>query len=174
MAEGHLEQGNGLGMRPELPLELLVTVDEEGDARAYRWQEDDEFPFGRIFLAAYTQEEEGGDLTYYAETVVSDPSIDGDTWYITTAAEVEGLRVRRLRHEELDAHAYDGILSRALSAPEAMLDVGRRLLKPGGTLVLFLQDTHPVPDTSDYAVFHVEPYAVEGKQRKAAYLRLAE
>ena len=80
------------------------------------------------------------------------------------------VRVLRQRHEDLEAGAYDGVLSRALHAPERMVEVARRLVHPGGTLVLFLQDDAPVPDGG--TVFHVEHYAVEGKGRKAAYLRL--
>lgn len=74
------------------------------------------------------------------------------------------------RHETLAANAYDGIMSRALHAPEVMLDVGRRLLKPGGTLVLFLQADADVPEAPDYQVFHVEHYVVDGKRRKSAGL----
>lgn len=79
------------------------------------------------------------------------------------------LTVRRQRHESLEP-GYDGVLSRALHAPEQMVEVAKRLVRPGGTLVLFLQDDAPVPTAGQ--VFHVEHYEVDGKQRKAAYVRL--
>jgi len=79
----------------------------------------------------------------------------------------ERVRVLRQRHEQLQP-GYDGILSRALHAPERMVEVARRLVRPGGTLVLFLQEEAGVPN----GVFHVEHYRVEGKARKAAYVRI--
>lgn len=79
------------------------------------------------------------------------------------------LRVCRQRHETLEG-GYDGVLSRALHAPERMVDVAKRLVRPGGTLVLFLQDDAVIPDGGE--VFHVERYAVGGKARKAAYVRI--
>ncbi|MEZ4322971.1 MAG: RsmG family class I SAM-dependent methyltransferase [Myxococcota bacterium] len=79
--------------------------------------------------------------------------------------------VRRARHEELETGAYDGVMSRALTAPDAMVDAARRLLVPGGTAVLFLQDDAPVPEAPDFEVFHVEHYEVEGKHRKSVALR---
>lgn len=93
-------------------------------------------------------------------------------WFMDQVlAEVDrpNLRVLRQRHETLEP-GYDGLLSRALHAPERMVEVARRLVRPGGTLVLFLQDDAPVPDGG--RVFHVEQYAVEGKRRKAAYLEI--
>lgn len=82
-----------------------------------------------------------------------------------------GVTVRCTRHEALDSGVYDGVMSRALSAPEEMLEIGRRLLVPGGTLVLFLQGDAPIPAAPDYAVFHVEHYEVDGRARKSAALR---
>jgi len=79
--------------------------------------------------------------------------------------------VKRTRHEALESGVYDGILSRALHAPEIMLDVARRLLVPGGSLVLFLQEDCPVPCSTDFELFHVEPYVVDGKRRKSVVLR---
>lgn len=86
-------------------------------------------------------------------------------------AEWTSASVHCVRHETLDAGAYDGVFSRALHAPDRMLDVARRLLKPGGTLVLLLQDDAAVPTADDFEVFHVEPYRVDGKRRKSAGLR---
>ena len=79
--------------------------------------------------------------------------------------------VKRMRHEGLEPGVYDGIMSRALHAPEQMLDVARRLLVPEGTLVLFLQDDFALPEVSDFEVFHVEHYEVDGKKRKSVVLR---
>lgn len=90
---------------------------------------------------------------------------------VFAAAPSPGVTVRCMRHEGLPASAYDGVMSRALHAPEEMLDVGRRLLVPGGTLVLFLQRDAPIPEAADYEVFHVEHYEAEGRARKSAGLR---
>jgi 16S rRNA (guanine527-N7)-methyltransferase len=90
---------------------------------------------------------------------------------VLAEAGTTGVTVRRARHEDLEPGHYDGIMSRALTAPDAMLDVARRLLVPGGTLLLFLQDDAPVPHAEDFEVFHVEHYAVDGKRRKSAVLR---
>jgi 16S rRNA (guanine527-N7)-methyltransferase len=79
--------------------------------------------------------------------------------------------VRCARHEDLPAAGYDGVMSRALAAPEQMLVIGERLLIPGGTLVLFLQGDASVPVAPGWEVFHVEHYEVDGKARKAAGLR---
>ena len=65
---------------------------------------------------------------------------------------------------------YDGIVSRAFAPPPVVLEHGLRLLRPGGTLVLFLQEEAPVPDHPSYRVFHVEHYEVDGRNRKAAAL----
>lgn len=90
---------------------------------------------------------------------------------VLAEAGADGVEVVRSRHEALPAGRYDGIMSRALSAPEVMLDVARRLLVPGGTLVLFLQGDAQTPEAEDLKMFHVEHYEVEGKRRKGAYLR---
>ena len=90
---------------------------------------------------------------------------------VVAEAELTGVTVRRVRHEDLEPSAYDGLLSRALTSPEKLLGIGRRLLTPGGTLVLQLQEHAPIPDAGDYTMFHVEHYVVDGKARKAAGLR---
>ncbi len=91
---------------------------------------------------------------------------------VVATAEVDGVRVRRMRHESLEPRQYDGVLSRALHNPEQMVEVARRLVVPGGRLVLFLQADAAVPEASDTSVFHVEHYVVDGKARKSAELIL--
>lgn len=81
------------------------------------------------------------------------------------------VRVLRTRVEELPDDSYDGLIARAFAPPPRLLEHARRLLRPGGTLVLFLQEDTPVPEDADFEVFHVEPYAVEGKRRRAVGMR---
>ena len=69
---------------------------------------------------------------------------------------------------------YDGVVSRAFAPPPQVLEHGLRLLRPGGTLVLFLQeDAHP-PDDPRYQMFHVEHYEVDGRSRKSVFLKRLE
>lgn len=86
-------------------------------------------------------------------------------------ANAEGIEVHCTRLEKLEPGQYDGITGRALAAPAKMLDFGRDLLKPGGHLLLFLQDEAPVPDSQDYETVWVNPYTVDGKRRKSALLK---
>lgn len=65
---------------------------------------------------------------------------------------------------------YDGVISRAFTAPEAFLDHAARLLRPGGTAVLFLQGEAFVPEDPRFEVFHVEPYSLGDKHRQAVGL----
>lgn len=82
------------------------------------------------------------------------------------------VRVIRGRVEDLpDGAGYAGLVARAFKGPDVVLDFARRLLRAGGTVVLFLQDEAPVPDDPDFEVFHVERYEVDGKRRKSAALR---
>lgn len=67
---------------------------------------------------------------------------------------------------------YDGVVSRAFAPPPQVLDHAQRLLRPGGTLVLFLQDPAEVPEDPRFESFHVERYRVDGKARQAVGLRL--
>ena len=81
-----------------------------------------------------------------------------------------GITVRCTRIERLEDGRYDGIMSRALAAPVDVLEMGRRLLVPGGKLVLFLQEYAEIPDAADYRVVREHVYRVESKVRKAAEL----
>lgn len=92
---------------------------------------------------------------------------------VLAEARTPGVRVVQARVEDLPDASYDGILARAFAPPEELLAHARRLLKPGGTVVLFLQDDAPVPPSPDFQVFHVERYRVDGKARKAVGLRKA-
>ncbi|TNE85024.1 MAG: hypothetical protein EP330_26845 [Deltaproteobacteria bacterium] len=81
------------------------------------------------------------------------------------------IRVLRTRVESLPSAAYDGLVARAFTPPPKLLKHARRLLVPGGTLVLLLQDDAPIPAAGDFSTFHVEPYAVQGKGRRSVGLR---
>ncbi|MCA9570039.1 MAG: class I SAM-dependent methyltransferase [Myxococcales bacterium] len=91
---------------------------------------------------------------------------------VLAEADWQGVDVLCTRHETLPEGAYAGVMSRALHAPERMVEVARRLLVPGGTLLLFLQDDAPIPTDIDLEVFHVEHYVVDGRPRKLAASRL--
>ena len=79
-------------------------------------------------------------------------------------------RVLKQRAETLDG-PYDGLVARAFTAPDVVVDYARKLLRPGGLCVLFLQDGADVPAADDFEVFHVEHYGLVGKRRKAVTLR---
>jgi len=86
--------------------------------------------------------------------------------------------VRCQRVETLPPATYDGVVSRAFAPPAQALDHAARLLVPGGTAVLFLQDHAadcPAPHDADprWQPVHVEPYEVGGRRRKASVLRWA-
>jgi 16S rRNA G527 N7-methylase RsmG len=74
------------------------------------------------------------------------------------------------RVERLDG-PYDGVVSRAFTAPEVFLDHGARLLRSGGTAVLFLQDDAEIPVDERFEVFHVKRYALGPKRRKSVAMR---
>lgn len=71
--------------------------------------------------------------------------------------------------ESLPAGVYDGVISRAYKHPPEVLVDALRLLKPGGRLVLLLA-LDPIPVSPDFTLLHVEPYTVEGKNRRAVQL----
>ena len=90
---------------------------------------------------------------------------------LATAAEpTDQITVRCTRLERLEDQGYDGLLSRALASPEMMLSHGRRLLKPGGLLVLMLQEDGVIPDGEDFSLLRVHTYTTDGKPRKSALL----
>ena len=93
--------------------------------------------------------------------------------HVLEEAEEDPARVRVIcgRVEQLDG-PYDGVVSRAFAAPQVFLDHAARLLRPGGTAVLFLQDDASAPADQRFEVFHVEPYRLGPKRRKAVSVRL--
>jgi len=87
----------------------------------------------------------------------------------------ERARVLCQRVEALPGATYDGVVSRAFAPPAVALEHAERLLVPGGTAVLFLQNHAPdcpEPQASDprWEVFHVEHYALGARRRKAVSL----
>jgi len=80
------------------------------------------------------------------------------------------VRVLCQRLEDLPSAAYDGLTARALSAPREMLNHARRLLRPQGQLLLFLQDEE-VPPIPDFQKLQVHRYAFEGGHRRSALLQ---
>lgn len=82
------------------------------------------------------------------------------------------VRVHCTRVEQLPFSSWDGLVARAFAPPDEVLHHAARLLRPGGVVVLFLQEHAPVPEDPRFEMFHVEHYEVAGKRRKAAGLRL--
>lgn len=75
--------------------------------------------------------------------------------------------VRCQRVEDLpDAH-YDGIMSRAFAPPAAVFAHAARLLRPGGVLVLFLQDEAEVSGPAGFERTGAHRYRVDGKARRS-------
>ncbi len=95
---------------------------------------------------------------------------------VLIAAQVPDDRVRVLRQrvEALEPESYQGVVARAFAPPVEVLAHAARLLVPGGTVVLFLQDADEPPADARFEVFHVERYTVGGRPRKAVGLRLRE
>ena len=83
------------------------------------------------------------------------------------------VRVLRQSVEDLPDQAYDGVLARAFAPPADVLAHARRLLRPGGQVVLFLQADTPLPEHPGFEVFHVEHYRVGNKDRRSVTLRRA-
>jgi 16S rRNA (guanine527-N7)-methyltransferase len=88
----------------------------------------------------------------------------------TSPVATENISVTCARLETLEDHSYDGLLSRALAPPPLMLEHARRLLKPGGSLVLMLQDDGLIPETRDFKVTQLIHYVLDDKARKSALL----
>jgi len=83
----------------------------------------------------------------------------------------ERVQVHCTRVETLPSNSWDGVVSRAFAPPETALEHARRLLVPGGTAILFLQEDTEPPAVHGFEPFHVEHYVVNGKRRKAVGLR---
>jgi 16S rRNA (guanine527-N7)-methyltransferase len=84
------------------------------------------------------------------------------------------VRVLCERLEHLPPEYWDGALARALAPPEKVLDHAGRLLKPGGHLLLMLQEHQPIPVTQEYAVKRQHAYTVKGRRRLAVLFHRKE
>lgn len=89
-----------------------------------------------------------------------------------SAGAPEGVRVRCERVEDLPAASYDGLTARAFAPPEQVLEHAARLLRPGGWVVLFLQDDAPVPPDERFVGEATRRYEVQGKRRRSVLLSL--
>lgn len=59
----------------------LTTTNEAGDVVPLSWEEyGGAFPFGAIYVAAYTRDETTGETTYHAEQVIAAPNTAGDPY----------------------------------------------------------------------------------------------
>ena len=84
----------------------------------------------------------------------------------------ERVRVLRTRVESLPAdQGYDGLVARAFKAPDTVLGFARDLVRPGGRVVLFLQEDGEVPAVDDFETEQTTPYEVDGKRRKSVVVR---
>lgn len=80
------------------------------------------------------------------------------------------VRVCCQRVEQLADQSYDGIISRAFAPPPAVLEHGLRLLRPGGRVVLLLNEDQEIPEHPDYELFHVERYQWHDRRRSTVTL----
>lgn len=83
-----------------------------------------------------------------------------------------GVTVTCARVEGLSSAAYDGVTARAFAAPGDVMAHARRLLRPGGRLVLFLQDDGALTETPGFELERDNRYVVDGKHRRATVLRM--
>jgi 16S rRNA (guanine527-N7)-methyltransferase len=85
-------------------------------------------------------------------------------------------RVVRAKGEDVAARGevFDAAVARATLPPAAWLDLGRRLVKPGGTVWVLLA-REPAPETSDWQIATEERYTwpLTGAQRRALCYRRA-
>lgn len=88
----------------------------------------------------------------------------------TAGVPPERVRVVQARVEDVPG-PYDGVVARAFAPPEEVLAHADRLLRPGGLCVLFLQADADVPLPAGFEVFHVEPYRLGDKARRALTVR---
>lgn len=88
----------------------------------------------------------------FLETVLAEAGLANATVWADDAA-------------RLPPATFDGLVSRAFARAEDLVPLARRLLGPGGKLVLLLARERPEPPPG-WRRFHVEPYAVDGKERR--------
>ena len=72
---------------------------------------------------------------------------------------------------KLPSGQYDGVISRAFAPPAEVMDHARRLLRPGGTLVLMLQDDAHPPLADDFEPMGQHRYRFGVGWRKAMALK---
>ena len=89
----------------------------------------------------------------------------------TSPTPARHIQVNCTRLETLEAGTYDGILARALAAPNVMFDHARRLLRVDGTLLILLQGDAVLPSCDDFELSGEHTYTVGGKGRKAVLFR---
>lgn len=65
--------------------------------------------------------------------------------------------------------AWDGVVSRAYKPPADVIEEARRLLRPGGRLVLLVAKEE-VPPVAGFEPFHVQRYEIDGRSRRAIAL----
>jgi len=87
--------------------------------------------------------------------------------HVLDTARRPDVSVRCQRVETLESAHFDGVMSRAFAPPPAVFEHARRLLVPGGTLVLFLQDEADISGANGFEKVDVQPYTVSGKARRS-------
>ena len=74
------------------------------------------------------------------------------------------------RIEELDAGAYDGVTARALASPPKVLELARRLLVPGGRLLLLCAEGVTLSDPS-FTTESVHDYTIGDRVHRALVMK---
>lgn len=90
---------------------------------------------------------------------------------VLARARAEGVEVSCCRLETLPERSFDGVMSRALAAPEVMFDHARRLLRAGGEVVMFVQSGRHVDAPPGFELVASHRYEVAGKSRASAVFR---
>ncbi len=81
---------------------------------------------------------------------------------VAAAGAPERIRVLQCRAQVL-TDRYDGACARALASPDEVLDLAAPLLRPGGTLVLFVRVDQAVPKDGRYVLAGEVAYEVPGR-----------
>ena len=90
----------------------------------------------------------------------------------TASPPLSQVTVKCQRIEELANHSYDGVMARALASPKAVMTHAQRLLRPQGTLILFLQNDDLILGDG-FEKLWASSYCVVGKHRVAVALYVA-
>lgn len=80
------------------------------------------------------------------------------------------VNVLRCRAETVTKTDYDGLVARAFTQPERVMQWAERMVRPGGHVVLFLQDDAHIPDHEAFRCVEENTYVLDGKHRKSALL----